>query len=176
MVEESNDSTSSIFREIVVSAHSTFAHIVLALFQKYNRLLPVSLTLQKISYKKKTMKFLVILINFSLFANRVMSSGTLIEELRQLKKEQPVNKLPKFARNNDNPVLRAKRAIREHYSDLHCIRKFETSPQTIIRTQESRNNGATFLNVTTLDSYNMCLSSCCDTTLCNVAIFDEEVY
>ena len=52
MVEESNDSTSSIFREIVVSAHSTFAHIVLALFQKYNRLLPVSLTLQKISYKK----------------------------------------------------------------------------------------------------------------------------
>ena len=122
------------------------------------------------------MKFLVILINFLLFANRVMSSGTLIEELRQLKKEQqPVKKLPKLARNNDNPVLRAKRAIREHYSDLHCIRKFETSPQTIIRTQESRNNGATFLNVTTLDSYNLCLSSCCDTTLCNVAIFDEEV-
>ena len=116
------------------------------------------------------MKFLVILINFLIFANLVQGS-TLIEELRQLKKE-PVKNLH-FARND--PILRSKRAIREHYSDLHCIRKFETSPQTIIRTQESRNNGATFLNVTTLDSYNLCLSSCCDTTLCNVAIFDEEV-
>ena len=116
------------------------------------------------------MNFLV-LINILLFANLVQGS-TLIEELRQLKKEPVKN--PRFARN-DPVVLRSKRAIREHYSDLHCIRKFETSPQTIIRTQESRNNGATFLNVTTLDSYNLCLSSCCDTTLCNVAIFDEEV-
>ena len=87
----------------------------------------------------------------------------MIEELRQLKNEPTPT--PK----------RAKRAIREHYSDLHCLQKFETSPGTIIRTQESRNNGAVFLKVTTLDSYNLCLSSCCDTRLCNVAVFDEEV-
>ena len=104
------------------------------------------------------------------YANLIHGSETLIEELRQLKNERS----PTLHSRSTTPS-RSKRAIREHYSDLHCLQKFETSPQTIIRTEESRNNGAVFLNVTTLDNYNLCLSSCCDTRLCNVAIFDEQV-
>ena len=71
--------------------------------------------------------------------------------------------------------IRNKRAIREHYSDLHCMQKFETSEQTIIRTVESQNNGAVFLNVSTVVSFEICLATCCETQLCNVAIFDREV-
>ena len=85
----------------------------------------------------------------------------LVEELRQLK-NQTINHRPK-------------RTIREHYSDLHCLQKFETSEQTIIRTVESQKNGAVFINVTTLESFELCLASCCETSLCNVAIFDESV-
>ena len=86
-----------------------------------------------------------------------------IAELRALKSYSPYHK--QFA----------KRAIREHYSDLHCLQKFEVSPSTIIRTAESQKNGAVFINVTTLDSFELCLSTCCDTQLCNVAVFDEQV-
>ena len=81
-----------------------------------------------------------------------------LEELRALKKTKP----------------REKRAIREHYSDMHCLQKFETSEQTIIRTVESQKNGAVFINVTSMDSFELCLASCCETNLCNVAIFDEQ--
>ena len=91
----------------------------------------------------------------------LVRAENLVEELRQLK--------------NQTIKHRPKRAIREHYSDLHCLQKFETSEQTIIRTVESQKNGAVFINVTTLESFELCLASCCETSLCNVAIFDESV-
>ena len=91
----------------------------------------------------------------------LVRAENLVEELRQLK--------------NQTIQHRSKRAIREHYSDLHCLQKFETSEQTIIRTVESQKNGAVFINVTTLESFELCLASCCETSLCNVAIFDESV-
>lgn len=91
----------------------------------------------------------------------VKADNDLVQELRQLKNQTIKN--------------RPKRAIREHYSDLHCLQKFETSEQTIIRTVESQKNGAVFINVTTFESFELCLASCCETPLCNVAIFDEQV-
>ena len=88
-----------------------------------------------------------------------------VEELRNLKNS-------KSPSNPEKP--REKRAIKEHYSDLHCLKQFETSYQTIIRTVESQQNGAVFLNVSTMTSYELCLATCCQTKLCNVAVFDEE--
>lgn len=85
----------------------------------------------------------------------------LVNQLRQLKRAKPSS--------------RAKRSIKEHYSDLHCLQKFETSPKTILRTAESQENGATFLNASTFDSFEMCLAFCCETLLCNVAVYDETV-
>ena len=43
----------------------------------------------------------------------LVRAENLVEELRQLK--------------NQTIKYRPKRAIREHYSDLHCLQKFETS-------------------------------------------------
>ena len=94
----------------------------------------------------------------------LVNGDYLVDELRQLK-----NQTKGLTRD------RPKRAIREHYSDLHCLQKFETSEQTIIRTVESQKNGAVFINVTTVDSFELCLASCCETSLCNVAIFDDQV-
>ena len=101
---------------------------------------------------------------FILFLIISIKAENPVEELRNLK-NQP---------NPDPSILREKRAIKEHFSDLHCLKQFETSYQTIIRTVESQQNGAVFLNVSTVTSYELCLATCCETKLCNVAIFDEE--
>ena len=108
------------------------------------------------------------LLKFILISVLIFSSTAEnpVEELRSLKNSQSTAKA--------NPESREKRAIKEHYSDLHCLKQFETSYQTIIRTVESQQNGAVFLNVTTLTSYELCLATCCQTKLCNVAVFDEE--
>ena len=107
-------------------------------------------------------KFDEIIIFLSIFS--LVRSEDLLKELRQLKN---MSTKPSFHRS--------KRAIREHFSDIHCLSKFETSEQTIIRTVESQKNGANFLNVTTMDSFELCLANCCETQLCNVAIYDEQV-
>ena len=70
---------------------------------------------------------------------------------------------------------RSKRAISDHYEDMHCLDSFETSPRTIIKADESKANGALFLNETEFDSYEYCLQFCCQTDFCNVAIFDSTV-
>ena len=108
------------------------------------------------------MKLSIFGICFILFS---VNAEDPVEELRNLK-HQPIGKQSK---------AREKRAIKEHFSDLHCLKQFETSYQTIIRTVESQNNGAVFLNVSTVTSYELCLATCCETKLCNVAVFDEEV-
>ena len=108
------------------------------------------------------MKLLILCLILSLTI--LVNGDYLVDELRQLK-----NQTKRLTRD------RPKRAIREHYSDLHCLQKFETSEQTIIRTVESQKNGAVFINVTTVDSFELCLASCCETSLCNVAIFDDQV-
>ena len=69
----------------------------------------------------------------------------------------------------------SKRSIVDHYEDSHCLDSFETSDKTIIRTIESKNNGAVFLNNTEVETYERCLRFCCETSMCTVAVWDQQV-
>ena len=63
----------------------------------------------------------------------------------------------------------------DHYEDSHCVDSFETSDKTIIRTIESKTNGAVFLNNTEVETYERCLRFCCETSMCTVAVWDQQV-
>ena len=69
----------------------------------------------------------------------------------------------------------SKRSIVDHYEDSHCIDSFETSDKTIIRTIESKSNGAIFINNTEVETYERCLRFCCQTPMCTVAVWDQQV-
>lgn len=56
-----------------------------------------------------------------------------------------------------------------------CLEEFEVSESTIIRTADSRMQGAEFLNVTDVGNREDCLTLCCATRYCNVAVFEEKV-
>lgn len=56
-----------------------------------------------------------------------------------------------------------------------CLEKFEVSENMIIRTQDSRLLGAKFLNESDVGNREDCLTLCCSTPLCNVAVFEEKV-
>ncbi len=88
---------------------------------------------------------------------------------------QELEDLRKNRRRRSPSSSRLKRAISEHYEDLHCLENFETQRRTIIKAKESQQKGAEFLNETDVDSYETCLRYCCDTPYCNVATFDQEV-
>ena len=44
--------------------------------------------------------------------------------------------------------LRSRRDIGDHYNDDHCLEHFSVEANTIIRTKDSRENGAVFINET----------------------------
>ena len=44
--------------------------------------------------------------------------------------------------------VREKRDLMDHYSDDHCLDHFSVESNTIIRTKDSQENGAIFLNDT----------------------------
>jgi len=69
--------------------------------------------------------------------------------------------------------VREKREVMDHYTDDHCLDHFSVESNTIIRTKDSQENGAVFLNDTEVDSMARCLHICCGTPLCNVAVFGE---
>ncbi len=50
---------------------------------------------------------------------------------------------------------RAKRDVLEHYRDDHCVDHFAVETKTIIRTKDSRENGAVFLNETEVTEGNV---------------------
>ena len=56
-----------------------------------------------------------------------------------------------------------KRSISDNIDDLHCLENFETSERTIIRTKESQEKGAVFINLTSVETYERCFSGCCQT-------------
>ena len=95
-----------------------------------------------------------------------------IDESKLSKRSTGESKLSK--RSNDESKL-SKRSIGEHYEDSHCVESFETSDKTIIRTIESKSNGAVFLNNTEVETYERCLRFCCETNLCTVAVWDQQV-
>lgn len=53
--------------------------------------------------------------------------------------------------------------------------KFKINANTIIRTQDSRANGAKYLNETELTSNDDCLKWCLQTKQCNLAVYEEKV-
>lgn len=46
---------------------------------------------------------------------------------------------------------------------------------TITRATESRENGANYLGIDNTETFEFCLKSCCQTDLCNLAVWDEIV-
>lgn len=52
---------------------------------------------------------------------------------------------------------------------------FKINSNTIIRTQDSRNNGALYLNETELPSNEECLKWCLKNKKCNLAVYEEKV-
>ena len=83
---------------------------------------------------------------------------------------QNLKKLPNHIRR------RNKRSIASNYEDIHCLKNFETKDNAIIKTKESQANGAQYLNETKVETFDFCLRYCCETTLCNVAVYDVQVY
>ena len=85
------------------------------------------------------------------------------QELQDLKKPQKHN------------YQRKKRSIASNYEDAHCLKNFETKDNAIIKTKESQANGAQYLNETKVATFEFCLRICCETPLCNVAVYDIQV-
>lgn len=56
-----------------------------------------------------------------------------------------------------------------------CINKFNLHKDKIIRTQDSQNMGAKYLNEIDLGSREECLHLCCETENCDVFVFEEKV-
>ena len=85
------------------------------------------------------------------------------QELKDVRKSQKIS----FERH--------KRSISANYKDAHCLENFETKDNAIIKTKESQANGAQYLNETTVETFEFCLRVCCETPLCNVAVYDLQV-
>lgn len=56
-----------------------------------------------------------------------------------------------------------------------CLESFDIHKDKIIRTQDSRDMGAKYLNVLDVDTRLDCLKYCCETEHCDVFIFEERV-
>ncbi|XP_050310894.1 uncharacterized protein LOC126746616 isoform X2 [Anthonomus grandis grandis] len=70
------------------------------------------------------------------------------------------------------PLLRPKRSSE---IDLQtCIDNFNVHRDKIIRTQDSQNMGAKYLNEIDLGSREECLRLCCETVDCDVFVFEEK--
>ncbi|XP_076659573.1 uncharacterized protein LOC143362935 [Halictus rubicundus] len=63
-------------------------------------------------------------------------------------------------------------SVRNNYP--MCLDSFDIHRDKIIRTYESRDRGAKYLNETEVDSKEECLKFCCDTVDCDVFIFEEK--
>jgi hypothetical protein len=56
-----------------------------------------------------------------------------------------------------------------------CLDNFEIHSDKIIRTQDSRNMGAKYINERDVSSRNDCLRLCCETEFCDVFVYEEKV-
>ncbi|XP_015588825.1 uncharacterized protein LOC107264751 [Cephus cinctus] len=55
-----------------------------------------------------------------------------------------------------------------------CVQSFDIHKDKIIRTEDSRQLGAKYLNEIDLDSREECLKLCCETDQCDVFVFEEK--
>lgn len=68
------------------------------------------------------------------------------------------------------------RVVKRSDIDLQtCISNFDIHKDKIIRTQDSRDMGAKYLNEIDLGSREECLRLCCETEDCDVFVFEEKV-
>lgn len=56
-----------------------------------------------------------------------------------------------------------------------CVDNFDIHRDKIIRTQDSRAMGAKYINEIDLSSREECLRLCCETSSCDVFVFEEKV-
>lgn len=56
-----------------------------------------------------------------------------------------------------------------------CVDNFDIHKDKIIRTQDSRAMGAKYINEIDLSSREECLRLCCETSTCDVFVFEEKV-
>lgn len=56
-----------------------------------------------------------------------------------------------------------------------CIENFDVHKDKIIRTQDSKDMGAKYINEIDLGSREECLRLCCETENCDVFVFEEKV-
>lgn len=69
-----------------------------------------------------------------------------------------------------------RRIVKRGEIDLQtCINNFDIHTDKIIRTQDSRDMGAKYLNEIDLGSREECLRLCCETENCDVFVFEEKV-
>lgn len=69
-----------------------------------------------------------------------------------------------------------KSLIKRNDIDLQtCIDNFNIHKDKIIRTQDSREMGAKYLNEIDLGSREECLRLCCETETCDVFVYEEKV-
>lgn len=75
-----------------------------------------------------------------------------------------------------SPMMRTKKSpiLSESLTGSHCLDNFEVNEKLIIRMNDSIDLGAVFLNATELDTFKFCLKYCCETPLCNTAVWDQK--
>ena len=127
------------------------------------------------SLKNKVQLYILFICSFRYAASSLISNN--IEqcknELHSKKFQQELKSLQNLGKHKN--FQRKKRSIASNYEDTHCLKNFETKDNAIIKTKESQANGAQYLNETKVATFEFCLRICCETPLCNVAVYDIEV-
>jgi hypothetical protein len=78
--------------------------------------------------------------------------------------------------NVSNSQEQAKTISKRYDLDLQtCVDNFDIHRDKIIRTQDSRAMGAKYINEIDLGSREECLRLCCETSTCDVFVFEEKV-
>lgn len=77
---------------------------------------------------------------------------------------------------NSDSIIEKVHIVKRSDIDLQtCIENFNVHRDKIIRTQDSQNMGAKYLNEIDLGTREECLRLCCETENCDVFVFEEKV-
>jgi len=78
--------------------------------------------------------------------------------------------------NVHNSKEQVKTISKRYDLDLQtCVDNFDIHTDKIIRTQDSRAKGAKYINEIDLSTREECLRFCCETSTCDVFVFEEKV-
>ncbi len=65
--------------------------------------------------------------------------------------------------------------LADNFGGSYCLDAFDVSLKSIIRTNDSLDLGADFLGEEDVKTFETCLKLCCQTRLCDVAVWDENL-